>query len=318
MNEKDKKYSQEVVDIKGILSIFKKRRWCFIVTFLVILILGLLFTFFIARDFQYKASTSITLSDDNLRMHRTISDNYPQEAKDLWLFNEGKITNQYFKNHLYLITSTIESEDFLEKVIKELNIDIETAELSQLTHIEKTMDGNGLTISNFYSNSDDAKEINQTLMGLYISQREEDFKDIYKRLTSLIEEDIRVLGQELDDLSLEAEEYSINFNKDVIADINAEKDAKIVLETSGFLPPNLENKIEATTKSFNTLNEILDNLKGSEKLYIERIEIISGPAVYSNFNYLRNILLSIAAAVALGVILVYLIDFIISVRNKDR
>lgn len=317
MKEKDKKYIKEVIDVKGILKIFRKRKWCFTAAFLVILILGLLFTFFVARDFQYKASTSITLSDDNLRMHRTISDNYPQEAKDLWLFNEGKITSQYFKNHLYLITSTIESEEFLEKVIKELNIDIETTELSQLIHIEKTMDGNGLTISNFFSNPDDAMEINQTLIGIYIDQREENFRNAYNHLISRVEEDIMILGQELDDLSLEAEEYAINFNKDIIANINAEKKANIVLETSGFLPPNLENEIDTTTERYNTLNEILNNLKDTEKLYIERIEIISGPEVYPNFNYLRNILISIVAAIAIGVMLVYLVDFIASVRNKN-
>jgi len=316
MKKEDKKYGGEVIDFKDMVKIFKKRKWYFIVTFLIVLILGVILTFLVSLDFQYKASTSITLSDDNLAKHKMISDYYPQESRDLWLFNEGKITNQYFKNYLYLITSDIESKEFLEEVIKKTNITLTAPKLNKLIHIEKTMDGNGLTISNFYRNANMAQEINQAVLDTYIEQRENAFDNIYENLVNKVEKDIEDLESNLDMLSLEAEEYSISFNKELINSIDVSEKAEIVLKASSFLPPDLENKINATTKKYNSLNEILKNLKDTRSLYTGRIEVISNPGVYQNFNYLRNILVVIIGAVIIGIILVYAVDFFASSKGK--
>lgn len=311
--QKDNKYNQVVVDIKSILDIFKKRKWYFIGIFLVVLLFGLFFTFFIARNHQYKASTSLTLSTDNLEVQKILSKEYPQEAKNLWLIKEGEV---YYNNHFYIITLELVSEELLNEVVDNLDMDLSSRRLNQLISMGKTQDNSFLIINTFYNNPEDTKKINKVLIDTYISKKEKGFQKVYNELVDEIEKEIEVLEEDLSTLSSEAEEYAISFNKKLIKDLSSENNGNIELKAIGFLPPELENQIRSVTGKYNILRDVLDNLLNNKELYIGRIEISSEPSVYENFTYFRNTLLSIIAAVAIGIIFIYIIDFIVSIKTK--
>jgi len=316
MKKEDNKYGPVAVDMKNILGVFKKRKWWFVGSFLVILFIGLIFNFFIARDYQYRASTVVTLLTDNLKFQKIISDEYPQEANSLWLIKEGKATNSYFNYHFRAIPLEINSEELLNDVVCNLDMNISLSHLKRLVLTEHKGNEHFFIINTFYSNPEDAKKINETVIDTYTGQKEKIFRKIYDELVSEVEEEIFILEEDLSELSLEAERYAISFNKKLIENLSVEDSITIELKSTGFLPPELENEIERITGRYNYLRDILDNLVNNEKLYTSSIEIGADTRVDENFTYFRNILLSVAAALVISIVFIYIIDFIISIKNR--
>ena len=316
MKKENNRYGAVAVDINNILSVFNKRKWWFTGIFLVILSIGLVFNFFIARDYQYRASTIVTLSTENLRFQRMISDEYPEEANSLWLIKGGKATNGYYNHYFGIIPQEINSEEFLSEVIYNLNMDINLRHLQRLVLTEYGGNVSFFIINTFYKNPEDAKKINETIIDTYTDQKEENFRKIYNELIGKVEEEIFILKEDLSELSFEAEEYAISFNKELIENINIEDNIIIELKSTGYLPPELENEIERITGRYNYLRDILDNLVNNEKLYTSSIEIDGDIRVDENFTHFRNILLSVVAALVIGIIFIYIIDFIISIKNR--
>ncbi len=316
MKKEDNKYGPVAVDIKNILGVFKKRKWWFAGAFLAILFIGLIFNFFIARDYQYRASTVLTLPTDNLKFQKIISDEYPQEASILWLIKEGKPTNNFFNHHLKVITLEISSEEFLNDVIYNLDMNINLRHLKRLVLTEYGGNESFFVINTFYRNSEDAKIINETILNTYTDQKEKSFRKVYNELIDKVEEEIFTLEEDLSTLSLEAEGYAISFNKELIENLTVEDNITIELKSTGFLPPELENEIERITGRYNYLRDVLDNLVNNEKLYTSSIEIVSDTRVDENFTYFRNILLSIVSALVISTVFIYIIDFIISIKSR--
>ena len=316
MEKEDNKYGPVAIDIKNILGVFKKRKWWFAGAFLTILFIGLIFNFFIARDYQYRASTVVTLPTDNLKFQKIISDEYPQEASILWLIKEGKPSNTFFNHHLKVIILEINSEEFLNDVVYNLDMNINLNHLKRLVLTEHKGNEHFFTINTFYRNPEDAKKINETVADTYISYKEESFRKVYDELVGKVEEEIFTLEEDLSELSLEAEGYAISFNKELIENFTVEDNVTIELKSTGFLPPELENEIERITGRYNYLRDILDNLINNEKFYTGSIEIVADTRVDENFTYFRNILLSVAAALVSGIVFIYIIDFIISIKKR--
>ena len=320
MKKEDNKYGPVAIDIKNILGVFKKRKWVFVGSFMVILFIGLIFNFFIARDYQYKASTVVTLPTDNLKFQKIISDEYPSEASILWLIKEGKPSNTFFNHHLKIITLEISSEEFVNEVIYNLDMNLSLKRLKMQVLTEFKGNEHFFIINTFASNPEDAKKINETVIDTYISHKEISFRKVYDELVGKVKEEIFILEEDLSRLSLEAEGYAISFNKELIENLTVEDNITIELKSTGFLPPELENEIERITGRYNYLRDILDNLVNNEKFYTGSIEIVSDAdtRVDENFTYFRNILLSIAAALVISIVFIYIIDFIISIKNKNR
>jgi len=316
MKKEDNKYGPVAVDIKNILGVFKKRKWFFAGAFLAILFIGLIFNFFIARDYQYKASTVVTLPTDNLKFQKIISDEYPQEADSLWLIAEGIATNNYFNHYLRVLTLEINSEELLNDVVCNLDMNINLSRLKRLVLTEYQGNESFFIINTFYRNPEDAEKLNKTVIDSYISYKEKSFRKVYDELVSKVEEEIFTLEEDLSELSLEAEGYAISFNKELIENLTVEDNIIIELKSTGFLPPELENEIDRITGRYNYLRDILDNLVNNEKLYTGSIEIVSDTRVDENFTYFRNILLSIAAALVTSIVFIYIIDFIISIKSR--
>jgi len=318
MKKEDNKYGPVAIDIKNILGVFKKRKWCFVGSFLVILFVGLIFSFLISRDYQYRASTVMTLPTDNLKFQRIISDEYPQEASILWLIKEGRPSNNFFNHYLKVITLEISSEEFLNEVIYNLDMNISLSHLKRLVLTEHKGNEHFFIINTFYRNPEDAEKLSKILIDTYIKYKEESFRKVYDELVGKVEEEIFTLEEDLSELSLEAEGYAISFNKELFENITVDDNITIELKSTGFLPPELENENERITGRYNYLRDILDNLVNNEKLYTGSIEFVSDTRVDENFTYFRNILLSAAAALVISIVFIYIIDFIISSKNKNR
>jgi uncharacterized protein involved in exopolysaccharide biosynthesis len=318
MKKEDNRHGPEVIDIKNVLSVFKKRKWWFAGVFLIVLLIGIAYNFFIAKEYQYSSSAVVTLTTENLKYQKIISDEYPQEASSLWLSREGKPTNHYFNIFLSEIVRDINSKEFLNRVNDNIDMDLTPGQLERLLLTSHRLNEHFFILNTFYRNPDGAEKIIKTAVSEYKEYKAEHFKAAYDKLATKIEEELFMLGEDLSRVSAEAEEHAVSFNKKLIENISDKEDLSLKLELGGFLPPDLENEIEVLTKRYNYLDGILLNLKNNEDFYIDRIKIISDTGIRTdeNFTYFRNVLLSIAAALIFSMIFIYIVDYVISAKNK--
>ena len=320
MEKENNKYEPAAVDFNNILSVFKKRKWWFIGSFIVLLLVGLAYSFFIARDYQYRASTVITIPADNLLYENRISDEYPEKANPLWLFKEGKPTNNYYNLHLKAMIMEINSDEFLGIINNNLDINLNPKLLKKLILTDHKPNEHFFILNTFYSNPDVAAKLSEQILFDYIDYRQKKFKPVYDELVHIVKEDISILEEELNHLSSEAEGYISAFIENLIKDLPAGKEINIELKSSDFLPPELSSRINTVAARYDYLKDILNNLEKNEKHYTGSISIVSdtGTVVEENFTLFRNLLISIFAALIISTIFIYIVDYIISVKNKKR
>ena len=85
-----------------------------------------------------------------------------------------------------------------------------------------------------------------------------------------------------------------------------------------FIDPILAKNIETKYEEFNVLKNTKQNLVNNKDFFINRIEIIQNPemsSIQDNSNYLRNILLSLIAAILIGIIVSFVVNYFKSFKN---
>jgi len=320
MEKNSKKINDPItVDLKNMLDILKKRKWWFLGTFIVVLIFGLIYTFFIARNSIYSAKTLISMSRENLEYQELIVNSYPEYSSKLWLIEDRRYVEFHSRKYINLIPLELESESLLNNVsneLNELNMNLDVNNLKRLIRVEVTHDENYLYVSTFYSDPEGVVKINNVLLDTYFLMKEKEFEKVYNELLDRVNPEVYTLEEKLSQLSDEAENYVLEFNKQLIRELKEKEQYNIEFTATDFITPELENKINDTTKKYNSLKNIRDNMINNKDLYTQRFKINSGPEVQENLNYFRNILLSIAAAAAVGIIAVYFVGFIINVKKK--
>lgn len=316
--EKEDQYGMEAVGIFSLLEVIRKRKWWLVSAFLVILTIGLAFSFLVARDFHYRASTMITLPTDNLKYQQMVSEEYPEQSSPLWLIKDGRITNTYFNNRLRVITTEIQSEDFLTELAHKLDGDIDPRRLRQRLDANHVGNEHFLVMESFASTYDGARDLNRMVVESYNDYKQRTFQQAYDQIIAQAEQEIAELDEQLSVLSAEAEEFALDFNRQLLDEIDLQDNVRLELTASEFLPPALEHWIESVAGRRNHLKDILTNLENNEAFYTRRIQVVGDVMVDENFTYFRNILLSIAAALILSIILVYIVDLIDSIRKKSR
>lgn len=316
MDKKNNIYEPSSIDIANILNVFKKRKWWFAGSFIVLLCIGLLFSFLISRDYQYKASTIVTLQTGNLKYQQVISDYYPQDASKLWLISSERMGYYHYYNYLNVLLYEINSDEFLNKVIDKMDNEISTHRLKKRLFTEANAKENIFILNTFSSTQEGSKHINETILSTYISQKEGVFKEVYDELIYKVMQDILLVEKELDIVSVEAGEYFVDYKKDLVENLSTEDNGTIGLESSEFIPPDLQSRIIALIEKYKDLSGILDNLLNNEEFYITNHENISSTMVNKNLSHFRNILLSTAAALVFSLIFIYIVDFIILGKNK--
>ena len=296
----------EQITLKGFFNVLNKRKIAFIITFLVIFAFGLIYTFIVAPE--YGIISKIRISDSNIYYNRELYNYFPEEADNLWIIPEDNKID-YVVGKLDSISLELKANNILDDVIKNIENDITKRNISKSIdiHIDR---GLGIaTITTYAKTPELAYNINKHLINAYIDNKKLYLEDSYNNLLNIVDLRIEEVEDELDFLSNKAEENAINFAKNwfvELEEINLKK-----LEIS-FIDPiiakDIENKFEEYVILKNTRIIMLDN----KELFTDRIEVLEKPELYNvqdYSNYLRNILLSIVAALILGIVMAFLINY---------
>jgi hypothetical protein len=198
-----------ILNIRRIIKVFRNRKWWFAVTFIIVLILSLLFSFSLYKNSHYGAKSQITILLSNNRYRDIISELYPDESDNLWL----DLTEDNIAKYLGYIANWIDSEVFINELNKSLNLNLSNNKLRGRISYNINYHKNKLIITTYSDDVETAKKINETLINSYTNNMASSIDANYNVLLSKVRKNI-----DEDQESKNTEEYNIlvSIQKDLV------------------------------------------------------------------------------------------------------
>jgi len=297
--------TENFIDLKEILSILKKGKWVFVITFLIVLIAGIFLTFFIAPEYNLKSE--LKMADGYFYYNDELCSYFPVEAGNMWLLPGYNREYLDLENALLNIISVeLKSDLILDKVISELDYDISKSELKKT--IDVVVAGRVLILDTYHKDKKLVYDINKSLLKVYINFKKLEHEQVYDDLVNKIEAEIINIEEGIYELSEEHKQYTINLNIKFIKELE-----KSGLSSTGidFISPFIKEELATKCEDYNNLSNIKDILIENKDFFTNRIEVIKEPEIsniQNNTNYTRNLLLSIIAAIVFGLIIVFIVN----------
>jgi len=199
------------INIKDIWRVFLRRKWVFIGFFLIVIIVGLLFTFL--KTPLYTSTSKIEVSgiyyDDNLYKY------FPVESEALGIYAPGMRANELEKEVLNRTSIELRGDKFLREIKEELGLSIRKDELYH--NISTLIDNYSRTLKIEVTSdvSEDSFKINDRLINKYISENEESNSEVYNDLMKKIDKSIEGIEEQVILNSLKEIKYNLENNKDL-------------------------------------------------------------------------------------------------------
>ncbi len=273
------------IKLRDIISVFLRKKWIFIGFFMTVLIIGLLFTFI--KTPEYQSTSTLKLKD--VYYEENLYKYFPEEARTLGIFAPGMVVEELESEILAGITKDIQDEALLEEVSSKLDFEINKDKLDEA--IDSLTDrGNKIVrVIVTYISAEDSFKINSTLINTYLENSINEKSRVIENI--IVETDNRVAELEEQLGNTENQDESSN-------EVDTENDS-------------IDNLIIE-------LSEIKYNLENNREAYLSNIEISEEPGIPGeaiNADNFRNIILSIFAAIAVGLIAVYIPNIFIPLKK---
>lgn len=273
---------KKVKTLKEIFYILVKNKIWFAVTFLVVFICGLIFTFI--RPTIYSMEASIRLSDNYEYYDDFLLENFPGESKNLWLYEESKIKENENKI-INKIDSEINSSEFIRELKNLISFDIDFDELEKSIYSYRKT-GKMLTIKTVHIDGGKAYEILEKSVYLLKNSKIAELDLAYNKLVEKISKKIEIFsGQE------------INYKE------SEQKESEIVYNSS----------------FYNDLIIVKENLLENKDYFTNRIELVKELNILDVYKYTsksKNIIFSLIFGVFLALIVTYSRDFYKCIKNN--
>lgn len=306
-----------ILDFKDVAKVFKKRRWWFIGVFIIILVISLLLSFNFSRNSQFGVKSKLSISSINIDYQNLISLSFPEDSDKLWLVSTENL--RIISKYIDRINDEIKSEPIINELNKSLGFNFNNDELKKQIRVDIIIgDENNIVLITYSNDLNTAKKINETLIKIYTNDKTNEFNAAYNELLQKVEKKLSIDQIELQKLSKESEDYVYNSNKKLLEDVSksTSSDKIINFSPSSYIPLELQNRINITTKEYNSILAIKNNLIENKTLYINRISVQNLSDIERNSFIPRNIIISFLVSLFAGIIAVYIVNFICIARKK--
>lgn len=283
MEQDENLIENDDVQIKKILNIPIKKKWWFIGAFLIVFLSGILFSFL--RTPLYVSVGSMAVTNIDSQGFKNLLEFFQEDADKL-----AGVTYNMISEHL--MSERIKSSLFLDDVSKKLSFNISKEDLKNAIYT-RTEGGIILIVTVVYSDPNQAYEINKTIFDQYLNNKNLEISDVYKNFLEDVDKKIYGIRAELDKLNIES----------------ANNQFKI-------------SEIGPLNKTYSTLSGIYDTLSDIKSLLEDnrkRIEITGKPDlgnVYKYYDIKRDLIFSFFLSIAIGLLIVFIVNYIQSVRIK--
>ena len=297
------------IDIKNIFKILRRRKWWFIVTFIIVFSAIFSFTYFVTPESKYSIQSTFLISNENIKYQEKINYYFPKEAYDLWLIASEAFPLNSLNYYYMEAGSYLNSDKVIDASYEKLGGLLNKGILKKSIIASKSLDGTQLNISISYKNKNDTKKIADAILGSFIENKKKDFEVSYNDLLKKTEDKITNLNSEVASLLSQADDYSIEFNKKIVNELKAINNNQINFYVSDYIPPDIKVKLDADNGQLTNLEDIKGNLKEYKNLYINRIVLNTNNEIIANINILKNLILSLAAGIIFGLIFAFAANY---------
>jgi len=303
---------KEIMDLKILFKIAKSTSKWFISAFVIVFTVGMLLNFFVFPNLRYYTKSHIIVSFKNIIFQEKISNSFPGEDVNMWLIKTQQYWVQSVNNWHTAATKTLQSDEFLSKLSKSLNNRFSVEDLRKRIKFDRDIEVNSLNITVSSNNREDAYKINETLLKIFTEDKKFEFEKAYSTFLAAIDKKIIENQKKLNDINAKAESEIVNYYKN---DLNGSKTSKDLSTQNNFaVSSSLTEQINNLENEYKLLIETRENIKENKDFFVNRVFYILEPQVYSNLDFLRNIILSIFA----GLILAIATSLIVNIYNQRK
>ena len=332
MENKKSFVKQDEIDLNEIFKIFAKRKWWFVISLVVVLILGLLYTFLLPINCQaiYQFDLEETYSNSNLFKL------YPSSEFSLNYFNSENTPSIFKSANIF---ETLES-------LPE-NVDHKSLLASDNVAIDQSLKANVFTVRVSDQDCALAGKMALTLINAYDYYIISENKEALDQVLAFIDSEIEGYEQKNKDLEAEISKLEDSIDAiyddllDYIVDYNIELASRLKEESQGsyssyniVIPPNefedeiafikdevniYKEKIVDNKSTIIDLSMLRENLVENEEVITDRINLLSETPIYGTDNKrVRNIIVTAALSVIVGIIVVFTANFFLGLRKRKR
>jgi len=281
------------LNLKSLFKILIKRKTVFLIAFIIVFVVGLTYTFLVSPE--YSSTSQITLSDNEIFYNDALYKYFPGEADGLWIIPSTEKSIQkvdYIISKLDPIDSELKSDAILGDALNALQGKITKTQLIKSINISVDRWIGIVTIESYARTSDLAYNINKSILDSYVNQKKTELENAYNVLLEKLDPEIELSKKEIAAFEDEVEEETI----DLV----------------------LSKKLDTAFEKYDVLNTTRQNMVSDKDLFIDRVRVIKPPElidVKNTSSYLRNILLSLIAAIVIGIIAVFSVNYFKNPKN---
>lgn len=283
------------INLKNLFKTLAKRKVTFFIAFSIVLILGLTFTFLVSPE--YGSTSQITLSNNEIFYNDALYKYFPGEADSLWIIPSTKDTQRidYITGKLDPIYSQLKSDVILNNALGDIQATVTRKQLIRSLNVSVDRWGGVVTIENYARTPDLAYKINKSILDAYVNQKKAELENAYNSLLEKLGPEIELSNIEIAALENEAKKEAIN-------PIN----------------PVLSKKLDTAFEKYDVLTTTRQNMISNKNIFIDRIRVIKAPElidVKNTSSYVRNIIFSLIAAIVIGIITAFIVNYFKNTKN---
>ena len=303
---------KEIIDLKILFKIAKGTGKWFVSVFVIVFTVGILLNFFVFSNLSYYSKSHIIVSFKNVLFQEKISNSFPDENANMWLLKYPQYWIQDVNTWLTITTNTLQSDEFLSKLSKLLNSRFSVEDLKKRIKFDRIIDINSLNITVSSNNKEDAYLINETLLKIFTEDKKIEFEKAYSNFLAGLDEKIIENQKKLIGIKAEAEKEAVNYYRDNLSESKNLENLNI--QNNFAVSSSLIEQINTIENDYKLLIETRENVKNNKSFLVDRIFYNLEPQVYSNLDFLRNIILSLFA----GLVLAISTSLIVNIFNQKK
>lgn len=270
---------------------FGRGKWWFIVTFIIVLVAGVFIS--LAKPDQYSVKSIIGITDNYIYYNDFIYQVFPEEAEKLWIFPKG-IEKDWEDKRILRWEEELGSNSFLEELSSQIDY-IDKSDLDRSFTISRDEIIRKITITTYHSSSEITYRLNEDIINVHASALSQELDLVRLDLIQKIDDELTGIKGEINELSSQLEEDPGNYF------LGQERNSRYFI--------------------YNNMEQVEASLVKNKDSFINRTEILKAPElskVQDLSNSRRDIVVSIFAALIIGIIAAFVANWISSIRYSRR
>ncbi len=333
MESKNIESKKDEIDLGGAYKIFVRRKWWFIASAIIVLILGIIYTF--TQPINCIVTYQINIEKDY--SNSNLSKLYPESVLSLNYFTSENASSifksaQIFES-LKNLPGKVNYSNLLNSDYVTINRDNAKANIFTIkVYNQDCALANKIALTLINTFDDYVKNKNKEALDQIVALIDSDIGSLEYKNQSLEEEILKLKG-DIDSLYSQLYDYIVDYNIKLASRLKTESQGSYSAYNIVIPPNKFEDEISFIKEDINRYKEriianksgvidlstLKDNLIKDEVIITDRVSLLSKNPIYENDDRrIRNIILSIVLSIIVGVIVVFTSNFFLNLKKKKN